>query len=94
MLLICFCLLVTGEQATWLLSAALYGLQVQISLMSWAGHDENEQTEKLGQPVERMLKMARAMLEAVRSFKISKGTPLRIRIGVAQCCMPSLTAQA
>ncbi|KAK9794043.1 hypothetical protein WJX73_001341 [Symbiochloris irregularis] len=47
-----------------------------------AGHDENEHTEKVGSPVERMLKMAKAMLEVVRTFKSIKGTPLQIRIGI------------
>ena len=44
------------------------------------GHDENEKAAKQGKPIARMLKMARAMLEAVQSFKMP-GPPLRIRIG-------------
>ena len=46
-----------------------------------AGHDENEAAEKQGPPLDRMLKMATAMLDAVRTFKIAKNRPLRIRVG-------------
>ena len=46
-----------------------------------AGHDESEKTARKGRPVERMLKMAEAMLQAVTKFKMPDGSVLRIRIG-------------
>lgn len=71
------CVVAQASIAAWVPARPELGMQVS------AGHDENEQTEKMGSPVERMLKMAKAMLEVVRNFKSIKGTPLQIRIGGA-----------
>lgn len=46
-----------------------------------AGHDEDSKSAEKGRPIIRMLKMAQGMLEAVKHFKLSSGTPLQIRIG-------------
>lgn len=55
-----------------------------------AGHDENAATAKLGRPVERMIKMAKGMLEVVRTFKMPRGVPLQIRIGTLMRCICEL----
>ena len=46
-----------------------------------AGHDETEAKPKAGRPVERMLKMAEAMLDVVSRFRMPNNAVLRIRIG-------------
>ncbi|DBB18216.1 hypothetical protein WJX82_000391 [Trebouxia sp. C0006] len=47
-----------------------------------AGHDEDEEKVKIGTPLERVLLMANAMLDAIKTFKSPDGKNLRIRIGV------------
>ncbi|KAL0026791.1 hypothetical protein WJX77_001496 [Trebouxia sp. C0004] len=47
-----------------------------------AGHDEDEEKAKIGTPMERVLLMANAMLDAIKTFKSPDGKSLRIRIGV------------
>lgn len=46
-----------------------------------AGHDEDAAKRKMGTPMERMLAMAEAMLDVVRTIHISDGSDLRIRVG-------------
>jgi hypothetical protein len=45
-----------------------------------AGHDEDEAKSSKGSPIERVLDMARAMLDAVQSITVPNGETLRIRI--------------
>ena len=45
------------------------------------GHDEDEDKTKIGTPLERVLLMANAMLDAIKTFKSPDGKNLRIRIG-------------
>ncbi len=74
------------------------------ALISWAescvcatGHDEDPAKAALGTPLERIMKMGTAMLEAVRAFKptSSDGKKFEIRLGwctvihTASHCMPS-----
>ena len=47
-----------------------------------AGHDEDEEKAKIGTPLERVLLMANAMLDAIKTFKSPDGKNLRIRIGM------------
>jgi Na+-translocating ferredoxin:NAD+ oxidoreductase RnfC subunit len=47
-----------------------------------AGHDEDEEKVKIGTPLERVLLMANAMLDAIKTFKSPDGKNLRIRIGM------------
>lgn len=49
-----------------------------------AGHDEDEEKAKIGTPLERVLLMANAMLDAIKIFKSPDGKALRIRIGRVQ----------
>lgn len=46
-----------------------------------AGHDEDEEKAKIGTPLERVLLMANAMLDAIKTFKSPDGKALCIRIG-------------
>ena len=48
-----------------------------------AGHDEDPAKTALGTPLERIMKMGTAMLEAVRTFKppSSDGKKFEIRLG-------------
>lgn len=54
-----------------------------------AGHAETAATANKGRPVERMMQMARAMIEAVRSHvcMLPNGHRLQVRIGLA--CGPA-----
>ncbi|KAL3153016.1 Hexokinase-3 [Trebouxia sp. C0009 RCD-2024] len=46
------------------------------------GHDEDDEKAKIGTPLERVLLMADAMLDAIKTFKSPDGKALCIRIGV------------
>lgn len=47
-----------------------------------AGHDEDDEKAKIGTPLERVLLMADAMLDAIKTFKSPDGKALCIRIGI------------
>ncbi|KAF5834468.1 hypothetical protein DUNSADRAFT_8822 [Dunaliella salina] len=47
-----------------------------------AGHDEDDVKRKKGVPVERVLKMAKGMMDVVQNITAPNGERLRIRIGV------------
>lgn len=48
-----------------------------------AGHDEDDEKERKGTPLVRVLGFARAMLDVVRNITAPNGERLRIRIGGA-----------
>uniref|UniRef100_A0A7S3VS63 histidine kinase n=1 Tax=Dunaliella tertiolecta TaxID=3047 RepID=A0A7S3VS63_DUNTE len=47
-----------------------------------AGHDEDDVKKKKGAPVERVLRMAKGMMDVVQNITAPNGERLRIRIGV------------
>lgn len=47
-----------------------------------AGHDEDDDKARKGSPIDRVLGMARAMLDVVHNITAPNGERLRIRIGV------------
>ena len=53
-----------------------------------AGHDEDPAKAQMGTPLERILKMGTAMLEAVKNFKppSSDGKRFQIRLGQYRTC--------
>ena len=57
---------------------------LRLSRMMGTGHAETSKTSKKGRPVERMLNMAQAMLDAVRHYgdALPHGLGLQIRIGI------------
>lgn len=49
--------------------------------MYGTGHTENEQSLRIGSPVERVLAVAVAMLECASSVRLPDNSTLQVRIG-------------
>ncbi|KAK9820605.1 hypothetical protein WJX72_012229 [[Myrmecia] bisecta] len=47
-----------------------------------AGHDEDDKKRSMGRPIERMISMAKAMLDVVSSIPCKDGSSLQIRVGI------------
>lgn len=64
---------------------------ILLKLNCFAGHDEDPAKAALGTPLERIMKMGVAMLEAVRSFKppSADGKKFEIRLGQYISCLLS-----
>lgn len=59
-----------------------------------AGHDEDPAKAQMGTPLERILKMGAAMLEAVKNFKPPSSDGKRFQIRLGQLCTCSLDKHA
>ena len=59
-----------------------------------AGHDEDPAKAQMGTPLERILKMGTAMLEAVKNFKPPSSDGKRFQIRLGQLCICFLDKHA